>query len=232
MTTAGIFSFTVCAPSSTSVTDDVALNGVAWTRTVRAELSNDVIVPLIGIVDRLLAHDDQARLFRLQRLEVSMEAVPARRSPPRMPRSAPWRCVQRWFHRTPARPIDGHNPRCLAGLLQTDRLLDGNLVERIQHRTFILASSTPDPSGLTRILTLKSTTRFDNGTSSFMIPHPDGHFGSAGGKRQKAAPLACAQRFLCCAARKTSGSARAPTDRRRLCYWHNGPQRTDNPTAC
>src|SRR5580765_6743825 len=44
----------------------------------------------------------------------------------------------------------------------------------------MLASSTPEPSGLTRILTLKSTTRF-TGTKIFMFSHPGGRLSSAGG---------------------------------------------------
>ena len=44
----------------------------------------------------------------------------------------------------------------------------------------MLASSTPEPSGLTRILTLKSTTRF-TGTRIFMIPHPGRALEQAGG---------------------------------------------------
>src|SRR4249919_4230368 len=92
----------------------------------------------------------------------------------------------------------------------------------------MLASSTPEPSVLTRILTLKSTTRF-TGTKIFMIPYP-GPLSEQWGRKLKAAPLACQR--LCCGAPETIDFGLGPTGRLPHLYrWHSGQRQTDSPRA-
>src|ERR1700686_2142511 len=115
----------------------------------------------------------------------------------RMPRSAPMASAVRMVSEVCAGPIDTATisvalPASLRRIASSTAISSNGFIDIL-----ILASSTPEPAGLTRILTLKSTTRLP-GTRIFMIPIPGGRLKSRG-RKLMAAPLACQR--LCCGAK-------------------------------
>ena len=108
------------------------------------------------VIDRLLAHDHKARLLLGDHALKILATVSGSTSPSvltRMPRSAPIARAVRSVSLACAGPIDTTTTSVACRLLLAERLLDGYLVnDCIDMLT--LASSTPDPSDLMRILML------------------------------------------------------------------------------
>ena len=179
---AGDFSFTVCRPPSTSRVTRIAIaldHDLGREGALRpAEQGRQHLAGLVAVVvDRLLAHDDETGLFRVdnfledlrhrQRLDRRIRPSPGCRDrrPSRArcgwsPTPAPRRSKRR-RSRSPCRlPSDG------SPLRRRSRRTGSSTFSR-------WPSSTPDPSDFTRTFTLKSTTRF-TGTRIFMS-HPSEH---------------------------------------------------------
>src|SRR6188474_3286797 len=126
----------------------------------------------------------------------------------RIPRSAPIASAVRMVSDACAGPIDTAMisvalPASFKRIASSTAISSKGFIDIL-----MLASSTPEPSGLTRILTLKSTTRF-TGTRIFMNSPSRAGTGTSG-RKLKAAPSGCQR--LCCGAVRLPVLARRPQD--------------------